>query len=390
MRNIDIKKIRLETPGCNKVLHFNNAGAALSPEPVFQAVIDHLALERDRGGYEAAYLAQRLLQEFYGNLADLLNCAPKEIAYVENATRAWDMAFYAIPFKKGDKILTSQAEYASNYLAFLQMVQRHGVKINIIPNDEYGQLSVKALERLVDKDVKLIAITHVPTHGGLINPAREVGVIAGEYKILYLLDACQSVGQMPLDVQKIGCDILSGTGRKYLRGPRGTGFLYMNKSLIKKLKPPFVDLHSATWTEKDKFELREDAKRFENWESYIAGRIGLATAVRYALNIGLPVIWERIRYLADLLRKALADLPGITIQDLGQNKCGLVTFTKKNETASQIKKRLFAEGINVSVSPVRYARLDLEPRGLKEIVRASVHYYNTEDEIKRFCKALMK
>jgi selenocysteine lyase/cysteine desulfurase len=387
---IDLKRIRAETPGCEAVLHFNNAGASLPPKAVYQAVTDHLKLESRMGGYEAEAHAQEKLNQFYPAFARLLNCDPDEIAFVENATRAWDMVFYAIPFKPGDRILTAQAEYASNYLAFLQVARKKDIKIDVVPNDASGQISLDALEEMIDKDVKLIAITHVPTQGGLINPAEAVGQIARKHNILYLLDACQSVGQMPVDVRKIKCDMLSGTGRKYLRGPRGTGFLFIRRPLIEKLEPPFIDLHAATWIDRDQFQIRNDARRFENWESYIAGRIGLATAVDYALDIGLEAIQERVQYLASLLRKRLSEFDGIAVRDLGQHQCGIVTFTKENESASAIKQRLASHKINISVTHARYARLDLDSRGIKEMARASVHYFNTEAEIDRFCTHLFQ
>jgi selenocysteine lyase/cysteine desulfurase len=388
MPPIDLKRIRAETPGCEAVLHFNNAGASLPPQSVYQAVTDHLKLESRMGGYEAQAHAQEKLQRFYQAFACLLNCDPEEIAFIENATRAWDMVFYAIPFKPGDRILTAQAEYASNYLAFLQVARRKDIKIDVVPDDASGQISLDALEEMIDEDVKLIAITHVPTQGGLINPAEAVGQIARRHNILYLLDACQSVGQMPIDVKKIKCDMLSGTGRKYLRGPRGTGFLYVRRPLIQLLEPPFIDLHAATWIDKDQFEIRNDARRFENWESYIAGRIGLATAVDYALEIGLEAIQERVQYLAALLRNRLSEFAGVVVRDLGQHRCGIVTFTKENESASALKQRLASHQINISVSPARYARLDLDSRGISELARASVHYFNTEAEIDRFCTKL--
>jgi selenocysteine lyase/cysteine desulfurase len=388
MNEIDIARVREDTPGCARVLHFNNAGASLPPEPVHQAVVGHLEMERSIGGYEAEARARDGLDRYYTAFAELLNCGSDEVAYVENATRAWDMAFYSIPFAPGDRILTAQAEYASNYLAYLQVARRHGVTVDVVPGDESGELSTDALETMIDDRVKLIAITHVPSHGGLVNPAAAVGQIARKHGVLYLLDACQSVGQMPIDVQKIGCDLLSGTGRKYLRGPRGTGFLYVRRSLVERLEPPFIDLHAATWVEQSRFEIRDDARRFENWESYVAGRIGLATAVDYALGLGLDAIETRVRTLADFLRARLSELPGVVVRDLGRNRCGIVTFTKEGETASAIRARLAGRAINISASPARYARLDMEPRGLEELARASIHYFNTEEEIDRFCEAV--
>ena len=215
MNKIDLARIRRETRGCENVVHFNNAGASLMPDPVYQAVIDHLELERTIGGYEAKTVAQDKFDHFYHAFARLLNCKASEIAFVENATRAWDMVFHAIAFKAGDRILTSRSEYASNYLGFLRAREQYGLVIDVVPDDESGQLDVNALAEMVDETVRLIAITHVPTQGGLVNPAAEIGQIANKHGILYLLDACQSVGQMPIDVEKIGCDMLSGTGRKF-------------------------------------------------------------------------------------------------------------------------------------------------------------------------------
>lgn len=388
MDNRQISELRADTPGCSEVLHFNNAGAALQPTPVFDAVIEHLQLEYKIGGYEAKAKAQEKLDYFYTAFATLLNAQPGEIAYAENATRAWDMAFYAIPFGPGDRILTSQAEYASNYMAYLQVARRFEVKIEVVGNDESGQICVQQLEQAIDTDVKLISISHIPTQGGLVNPAAEVGKVARKHNILYLLDACQSVGQMPLDVQEIGCSMLTGTGRKYLRGPRGTGFLYIKNSILEQLDPPFVDLHSANWIDHERFELRPDTKRFENWESFFAGKIGLAVAVNYALKIGLPTIRDRVWGLAEHFRDRLSELPGITVHDQGKEKCGIVTFTKTDEVASIITARLLAQGINTSVATADSARLDMGARGLQEMVRASVHYYNTEEEIERFIVAL--
>jgi selenocysteine lyase/cysteine desulfurase len=385
---IDLEAVRADTPACKKVLHFNNAGASLMPEPVYDAVCRHLELENCVGGYEAERRAQDDLSAFYSELAGLLNASPDEIAYVENATRAWDMAFYGLPLSEGDRILTHGSEYASNYLALLQQAKRRRLHIDLIPSDASGQVDVSAISDLITDHTKLIAITHVPTQGGLINPAAEIGKIAKQHGVTYMLDACQSVGQLEIDVEKIGCDILSGTGRKFLRGPRGTGFLYVKRSMIEMVDPPFIDLLSATWSGDNSYQLVAGAKRYENWESYVAGRVGLMVAVRYARNLGLPAIEQRTLQLAESLRRELSDVSGVTMHDLGQHKCGIVTFTKDGVRPESMAQKLLAQGINISVSALSSARLDLGKRGLDALARASLHYFNTDAEIDRFVEAI--
>jgi cysteine desulfurase/selenocysteine lyase len=298
------------------------------------------------------------------------------------------MAFYSLRFEKGDRILTAKAEYASNFIAFLQVAQRTGAMVEVIPDDAHGQVSVKALQEMLDDRVKLIAITHVPTNGGLVNPAAAIGRVARAAGVLYLLDACQSAGQMPLDVDELGCDMLAATGRKYLRGPRGTGFLYVRGGLIERLEPPLLDLHAATLVAHDRYEIRPDARRFENWESYVAGKIGLGVAVSYALEWGLGAIRERVYALAAGLRARLASVPGVTVRDRGAERCGIVTFTMAGREPGAIKQALLTQGINVHVSATGDSRLEVESRDVSGVVRASVHYYNSEDEIERLCAAL--
>ncbi len=387
---IDVVRAREDTPGCAHVLHFNNAGAALLPAPVVDAVTGHVRLEAEIGGYEAAEVAHDMVERVYDAAAQLIGCGRDEIAIIENATRAWDMAFYSLPFRAGDRILTAVAEYASNYIAFLQIAQRNGAVVEVIPNDESGQVSVEALAGMIDERVKLIAITHVPTNGGLVNPAAEIGRIARDANVLYLLDACQSVGQMPIDVETIRCDILSATGRKYLRGPRGTGFLYVRREILERLEPPFLDLHAAKWTARDRYEIRADARRFENWETNYAGKIGLGVAIDYALGWGLDAIWARVSQLARTLRERLHDVSGVTLRDLGTQQCGIVTFTVNGRDPQDIRRALAMERINVSVSLAEYARLDMAARGLPSVVRASLHYYNTDDEIEHLCAAVTR
>ena len=380
---IDIDRIRADTPAAARLAYLHNAGAALMPAPVVTAMKGHIDLESEIGGYAAADRESDRLDAVYGSVARLLNAAPDEIALMENATVAWQMAFYALPFRKGDRILTAEAEYAANYVAFLQVARRTGAIIDIVPSDASGQLDIDALERMIDERVKLIAITWVPTNGGLVNPAAAVGRIARARGIPYLLDACQAVGQMTVDVEAIGCDMLSATGRKFLRGPRGTGFLYVRRALLQQLEPPMIDHFAAPWVSRDEYRLRDDARRFETWENNYAARLGLGAAVDYALNIGLGPIEQRCRLLADRLRNGLASIRGVTIRDLGRRPGAIVSFTMDRQEAGTVVSSAAAAGITIGASDPSSTRIDAEIRALPPVVRASPHYYNTEAEIDR-------
>lgn len=380
---IDIERIRTDTPAVSRLAYLHNAGSALMPLTVVAAMKQHIDLESEIGGYAAADRESGRLDAVYGSVARLLNAAPDEIALMENATVAWQMAFYALPFRAGDRILTAEAEYAANYVAFLQIAKRTGAVIDIVPSDASGELDVEALAHMIDDRVKLIAMTWVPTNGGLVNPAAAVGRIARAHGIPYLLDACQAVGQMQVDVEAIGCDMLSATGRKFLRGPRGTGFLYVRRSLLQQLEPPMIDHFAAPWVSRDHYQLRDDARRFETWENNYAARLGLGAAVDYALDIGLGPIEQRCRLLADRLRSGLASVRGITIRDLGRAPGAIVSFTMEGREADAIVSSAATAGITIGASHPSSTLIDAEIRALPPVVRASPHYYNTESEVDR-------
>jgi len=384
----DIQRFRKETPGTDKVIHFNNAGSSLPPQAVRHAVINYLEEEMTFGGYETNEKYAELINGTYASIAKLINASAEEIALVENATAAWHAAFQAVDWRNGDVIIATQADYASNYLSYLHLQRKLAVEIKVIPNKNSGELDLAALENMMDASVKLVSITHMPTNGGLTVDAEGVGEITRKHGVLYLLDACQSIGQYPLNVDKIGCDMLSATGRKYMRGPRGTGFLYVRKSVLAKLTPAVIDLHSAEWTGKTTYVIREDARKFESWEASRANTLGLKAAADYILEVGIENIWERVQHLSSVLRKQIGQLKGVTVHDIGELKSGIVSFTVEGKSASEVKTYLHRQGINVSWTGVPNTYLDMTARQLKEIVRASVHYYNTEEEIEVFTATL--
>lgn len=383
--------LRYAAPGQDAVIHLNNAGASLMPRVVLDTMLGHLQLEARIGAYEAAELAHARIEKVYSSVARLLNAQPDEIAIVENATRAWDMAFYALPLKRGDVVLTSTTEYAGNYIPYLQLQQSRGIQVRTIPNDERGQVSVCAMrEMLRDPRVRLISLPLIASNGGPVQPVGAIGPIARAAGVWFLLDACQGVGHLPIDVKKIGCHMLSATSRKYLRGPRGMGFLYIEQGLCLRLEPTFLDLHAARLETPEQFRIRPDARRFENWECNVAAKLGMGAAIDHALEIGVDLIWRRILALSDILREGLARIDGVQVHEGGLVKSGIVTFTVDGLCAAQVQQALAMRDrrINVSTTTYRSTMLDMQERGLTELVRASVHAYNTEREIDTVVKAI--
>jgi cysteine desulfurase/selenocysteine lyase len=384
----EIQQYRAETKGTASLIHFNNAGASLPPDVVLNTVIDYLKEEVIYGGYETEAKYHADLQNTYDLIARLINADRDEVAIVESASVGWGLVFNGIDFKPGDEIITSEMEYVTNLMGFLNAQKNHGVIFKVVPNDEHGNFSLQALEELISAQTKLIAITQIPSTAGGMIPIVEIGKIARKHNILYLVDACQSAGQVPVDVKEIGCDMLSVTGRKYLRAPRGTGFLFVRKEVHDKLKLILMDSFAADWVSETDFKIRSDARRFELYEKNRALTLGLAKAIEYALNIGVDRIWQRVQHLAGLMRTQLSAIDGITVHDFGAEQCGIVTFSVVGMESAHIKSKLTEQRINVSIGKAISTLIYMNKNNLTNIIRASVHYYNTEEEIGVMCGAL--
>lgn len=385
---IDVAAVRADTPGCASVVHFNNAGAALPPRPVTEAVIAQLRLEEQIGGYEAAAAVIDRTEAVYASAASLIGADPDEIAVVESASRAWDLAFYGFRLTPGDRVLVDRARYPGHAVAMLQVAQRSGAVMELVNDDSTGQLDLADLARRLASGVKLAALTYVPTDSGLVNPISAAGTLCRAAGVPLLVDACQAVGQLAVDVDELGCDMLTATGRKYLRGPRGTGFLYVRRQRWPDLEPLAGDSYSASWDTPDSFRWRADARRFESFERSIAMMLGLGAALDYAIALGPQAIERRVRAVANDLRIRLSAIDGVALDRVGVDQCGILTFTVDGQDSGALTRTLAAAGVNTSVTrPASGAAIPGRPPPQSR-VRASVHYYNDRKDLDTLVAAI--
>jgi selenocysteine lyase/cysteine desulfurase len=381
---------RADTPGCERVIHLNNAGAALQPMPVRQAVLDHLQLEQDIGGYEAAEARREALRETYDAVGRLIGASGHSLAMQQNSTVGFAQAFAAFDLRPGDLILTSRADYASNQIMYLALARRVGVEVVRAPDAPEGGVDPQAVRELVRRRrPTLLALSWIPTNSGLVQPAEAVGEICAEAEIPYIVDACQAVGQLPVDVGRLHCDYLAAATRKFMRGPRGVGFLYVSdRALASGAYPLTVDMHGADWTEPEAFALKPDARRFEQWEISHALVLGAGAAAGYALEVGVERARERSWALAAYVRERLGEMDGVRVLDRGPALCAIATAELGGRDAGSVKLALRSRAINTS-SPLREdAVIDMDQKRATSAIRISPHYYNTSDEIDRALEAL--
>lgn len=371
-----VERWRRDTPATAGRIHLNNAGAALPPQPVLDVVTGHLLREAEIGGYEAAEEAEERLEEVYGHLGRLIGATPREVAVVENATVAFSLSLSAFDFQPGDVLVTTRNDYTSNWIMYIALARRRGVEVLTAEDLPEGGVDPRSVRELAAHPrCRLVAVTWVPTNSGLVQPAAEIGQICRELEVPYLLDACQVVGQIPIDVSRLGCDFLAATARKFLRGPRGIGFLYVSDRMLSRgVYPLGVDMRGARRVGEDGFELEEGARRFENWEFPYAIVLGMGEAARYALEAGIERTGERARELAASVREQLSALPGVRVWDRGPRLCAIATASVEGRDTTDLMHRLRAAGINVSVSAS-------EDGSKTPVLRISPHYYNTPEEV---------
>ncbi len=381
--SLNINQIRNDISNYGEKIFLNSAGSSLSPAVVNKRVKKHLDLEEKVGGYSAAEMMEEEILLFYQEASQLIGCRSENIAFTNNATDSYLRALFSFDYKVDDVIITTDDDYASNHIHFISLRNSYGIKVLRIANLENGDLDIDHFKELISKHhPKLIAITHVPTNSGLVQNVKEIGETAYNSNIPFLLDACQSIGQLTLDVQELKCDFLSATGRKFLRGPRGTGFLYVSDRMLESNTIPLmIDGKGAIWNKVDNYRVIEGAKRYEMWEKSYALQLGLMEAIKYANEIGLDQIEAYSAKLMKQFRENLTGLKGINLYDGGRQKCNILTLQKEGKSMDEIQNVLTQNQIFHSVSEKEWGFIDFSKKGVEWVIRLSPHYFNTFDEI---------
>lgn len=384
---LDIVSLRAETPGCSGA-YFNHAGASLPTEATLAAITGHMRREAEIGAMEAAAEVADKLRDTRADAAALLGAGTDEVAFTSSGSSAFGLVFAALPrLAAGDRILVGRHEWGGNLGTMRAAADRAGAAIETIPCRPDGSVDPDALAAMLDDRVRLVSLTWLPANGGLINDAAAIGRITRAAAVPYFVDAGQALGQVPIDVEAIGCDMLKGAGRKHLRGPRGTALLYVRTAFAERLDPAFLDVQSAPWVG-DGPAPRRDARVFETVETSVALLLGLGVALRQARSIGMPAIRGRIKDLAEQLRARLTGIPGVELQDLGTERSGLVSFTVDGLDIQEVRALLSRRGVTVGANGVAYTPIDMTARGLAGIVRASVSYMNDHTDIERLADAV--
>lgn len=386
---IDVAVERARTPGAVTGHHFNAAGAALPATGTIETVVAHLELEATIGGYEAAWQAAPRLEGVYRLAASVLGAAPEEIALVESATAGWQRAVAALRLRPGDRVLAARSSYVSNALQLLSMERETGITVELLDNAADGGVDLASLARSLRRGpAALVTAAHVPTSSGLVEPAERIGALCRRFGVPFLLDATQSVGQLKVDVRRLGCDMLVSTGRKFLRGPRGTGLLYVAAELSDRLAPVSPDVRGARWTEDRDWVVAPGARRFELWEAAHALRLGLGAALADLEALGAPAVAARLAALGTRIRHELSEVDGVLVVDPPAAGGGIVTFAVPGSPAEQVRAELTARGVHLVSVPASHGRWDLAARELPAVLRASVHVYNDDADVYALVEAV--
>lgn len=372
------------------LIHFNHSGAGLPSPQTVQAIIDQLRLEAEMGPMEASHLVAEKKAETYELAARLLNCSPQQIAFGTGHGQLFGDIVSAIPLEAADEILVSRQEWMGNIACLQNAANLTGATVKMMASDDTTAVDVDALRSALSADVRIVALTWIGASSTLVNPAAAIGRVLRETgsSAFFIIDASQAIGQIPIDVQELGCDALTACGRKFLRGPRGTGLAYISPRLAAKAVLRKIDNFTVVWDSKNCTSLTGSARAFEIGEESVALRLGLGKAMEQALENGIANIQSELGRKSTRLRHALASVTGVRVMDLGNHKSASVTFTVDGLTCASVKQNLAGQNIAIGMNGREYTPFDLDIRGISELLRASVHLSTTDNEIESLVEAI--
>ena len=361
-----------------KYINFNNAGASKNPEFVVNRIKEYLDEEVIFGGYYAAEKNKKHIINFYKNLSFLINCHESEISFVPSSTYGWNFFLDSVNLEKGDNIIIFDNEYGNN---FLSLLKKKNVEIRVSEIDTNGKICLSNLKKKIDKKTKIICVCHIASQSGNIQNVEEICKVSKKLnnKIIFLLDACQSIGHIKIDVKKINCDVMVGSGRKYLRGPRGTGFMYIKDSIKKNIRPSIFDSRSCVLKKMKTILYKKNL--FETFEFPPALIIGLSESLSYLNKLGIKKIEKKIKNLSIYFRKKIKKINSVTVYENPLLLSGINTISVEKKPVEKIHKYLLKKKILTSICTTSTSYHHFEKMNVKKLLRISFHHYNTRKEI---------
>ncbi len=352
--------------------YLNHAACGLLPDAALHAMHGYALREQALGAYGAARQVQAEIEQLYQGIAATIHAQPQDIALTQGNSDGWSLVVSAMDWSGGGRILAPRSEWGGNLGILMQLSAQCGVQVEEIPSDADGAVDLEALETLLRTPASLVVLTWMPANSPLVQPAEAVGALCAQAGVPLLVDAAQAVGQWPVDVRQLQCAALTAPGRKWLRGPRGTGFVYVHPDFLPRLRPLTADHFSRPWQTGNTWTYRADARRLEQSEASVALRLGLGAALAAWNALGMERIHGEIQKRADWLRDGLDCLPGIRAHRSGRHaSSGIVTLECSRHDAAALHRGLQERGVEAALSPVAFTPWDMQARGLSAVLRLS-------------------
>lgn len=390
---LDVDKIRKDFPMIQNnpdLVYLDSAATSLKPQCVIDAVVDFYTKHTSnvhRGDYRVAEINDKLYDGTRNLVAELIHCDKDEVVYTHNVSHSLNQIAFGLKLmlKKGDTVLITYAEHASNVLPWFALQKEIGINIEYIETDEEANITIDTFKKAMHEGVKVVSVAEVTNVLGSIQPIKEMCEIAHSYGAYMIVDGAQSVPHMKVDVKDLDVDFLGFSAHK-MCGPSGVGILYGKKKLLDAMEPVFYggDMN-ARFNKDGEMLLKDTPVKFEAGTPNIEGVIGTGAAIQYLLSIGLDNIHEYEKELRAYAIEKLSQLDNIEIIN-PNNLYGPIDFNAKGVFAQDAAGFLASKNIAVR-SGNHCAKILHNIIHTDQSIRASLYFYNTKEEIDRFVEA---